>query len=56
MVVDLWCVDVGFNFEFAFEAIDDDVEVKFIYIFDDGLVGFFVMCEVERWIFLCEFD
>ena len=55
-VVDLRRADVGFNLEFALEAIDDDVEVKLTHTFDDGLVGFFVTREVERRIFLRELD
>ena len=44
--------DVGFDFEFALEAIQDDLEMKLAHAADDRLLGLFVGPHTERRIFL----
>lgn len=54
MISYLWCIYIGFNFEFVFYLVDENVEVKFVYIFNNGLVVFIICCNMEWRIFLCK--
>lgn len=54
MVSNLWFIYVCFNVEFMFYMVNDDVEVQFVYICDDGLVRFFVSLYMERWVFFSQ--
>src|SRR5690554_4931933 len=43
--------NIGFHFEFALHAINQNVEVKLAHALDDRLTGFVVGCYLERGIF-----
>ena len=45
---------LALDFEFAFETVDDDVEVKLSHTGDNGLAGFFVGLNLEGWVFFGE--
>lgn len=47
VVSNLRFIYVSFNVEFMFYMVNDDIQVKFIYISDDGLVRFFISLYVE---------
>src|SRR6185312_9121810 len=51
---DLRSAGVGFHFEFAFQAVDNDFQVKLTHARDDELAGFFIGEAAERRIFFRE--
>ena len=53
-VGNLWGAGVGFDAVFAFQAVDDDFEVKLTHAGDDSLAGFFVSVDAESRVFLGE--
>lgn len=53
-VSNLRFIYVRFNVEFTFYTVNDDVEVQFVYIRDDGLVRFFVSLYTERRVFFSQ--
>src|SRR5439155_7969599 len=50
----LWLADGSFHAEFALHAVNDNFQVQLTHTADDGLPGFLVGLDTERWIFLCQ--
>src|SRR5690606_9329154 len=53
-VRDLRRADIGFDFEFALHAVDDDLKVKFTHTGENGLTGFMVDRNAQGRIFAAE--
>src|SRR5207247_1916141 len=53
-ISDLWSARIGADFEFAEQAVADDLQMQLAHAGDDELAGLFVGETAESWIFLSE--